>query len=189
MRRVELARAVAEHLGPDAVVVCGLGSTSRAWMSIDDLRPTYYASDPMGLAPSIAFGFALAAPDQEVALLEGDGDLLMALASLATIAAEAPPNLKIVVFNNGIYETGGRRPLAVSEDMDIAAVGRAVGIDRSDGVADAGDVDALLQSLFAQSELGLVVVPVDPEESPYGDPPQWSQAEMKGFFLRSRQDQ
>lgn len=158
-------------------------------MSIDDPRPTYFASDPMGLAPSIALGFAVAAPDQEVALLEGDGDLLMALATLATIAAEAPPNLKIVVFNNGLYETGGRRPLATSDDMDIAAVGRAVGIKMAEAAADGAEADAALQRLFARGELGLLVVAVDPEVSPYGGPPRWSQAEMKGFFLRAREEQ
>ncbi len=45
-------------------------------------------------------------------LLEGDGDLVMNLGSLLAIADAAPANLRVVVFNNGRYETGGGQPLA-----------------------------------------------------------------------------
>ena len=66
MKRVQLARLVADNLSDNSVVITALGSTSRAWASIEDSRPTYSASDPMGIAPSIALGFALASPQRQV---------------------------------------------------------------------------------------------------------------------------
>src|SRR5258705_13070701 len=68
MRRSSAARLFAEHLAPDDIVVCGLGSTARAWREQKDPRLTYYASDPMGLGPAPALGLALARPDPRIVL-------------------------------------------------------------------------------------------------------------------------
>jgi len=40
-------------------------------------------------------GLALAVPERQVVLIEGDGDLLMSLGSLATIAGAGARNLKV----------------------------------------------------------------------------------------------
>ena len=74
MRRSAAASVFAKHLAPDDIVVCGLGSTARAWREQKAPHLTYYASDPMGLGPALALGLALARPDRRVILLEGDGD-------------------------------------------------------------------------------------------------------------------
>lgn len=63
----------------------------------------------MGLAAPIAFGVALAQPARKVFALEGDGSILMELGCLATIAAQGPKNLCIIIWDNGVYQiTGGQ---------------------------------------------------------------------------------
>ena len=186
MRRVDLARLASRVMPPESLVVCGLGSTSRAWREIEDDRASYYASDPMGLASSIALGLALSDESRPTTLLQGDGDLLMSLGALVTIATARPENLRIVVFHNRIYETGGRRPLPIGPDFDLAGVARSAGLHPVTAPETDDRIEAALVDLFAAPGVGLVVVDVDAEESPYGAPPSWSQAEERASFIQAR---
>ena len=45
-----------------------------------------------------------------VAVITGDGEMLMGLGSLATIGVQKPANLAIVVFDNGLYGETGMQP-------------------------------------------------------------------------------
>ena len=69
----------------------------------------------MGMGPTIALGLALSRPERRVILLEGDGNLLMSLGALATIAGVAPANLKVILFANGCYETTGMQATAAAD--------------------------------------------------------------------------
>ena len=63
----------------------------------------------MGAAVPLGLGMALAAPAPQVAVITGDGELLMDLGALATVASQAQDNLSIVCIDNGGHgETGGQ---------------------------------------------------------------------------------
>lgn len=51
----------------------------------------------------IGLGLALARPDRRVAVITGDGDMLMGLGSLATMGVQRAKNLAIVVLDNAHY--------------------------------------------------------------------------------------
>ena len=70
----------------------------------------------MGLSIPIALGVAIAQPKRHVVALEGDGSLLMQLGCLATVAVQAPKNLTIVVWDNGVYQITGSQPTASADD-------------------------------------------------------------------------
>ena len=72
MKRFYAASLLKAALKPDAVVVCGMGATSWAWREQKAPQPTYYVTDPMGMAMSMALGMALAQPKRQVVLLDGD---------------------------------------------------------------------------------------------------------------------
>ncbi len=187
MRRGELALLVATHLEARHVVVCSLGSTMFAWQAADSPVPTYYATDPMGLAPGLALGFALARPDRDVLLLEGDGDLLMNLGVLLTIADVAPRNLRIIVFHNGRYETGGAQPLPGPGKVRLASLAAAAGFDvalERDVDASVDEVHAALDELFGSPTPALLVVGVEPEAAPYGGAGSESGVEHRAAFQR-----
>lgn len=182
-RRGDVARAVAGALDQQWVVVCGLGSSSRAWRDLGADRPTYYASDPMGLALPLAAGIALARADLEVALLVGDGDLMMGLNSLVTVAAAAVTNLHVVVLVNGRYETGGGRPLAGDPERVFVDLARAAGFP---AVTSAGeDLTADVERVLGQVGPTLLAVRVEVEAAPYGGPGRWSGAEERMHFERA----
>ena len=63
----------------------------------------------MGAAPMMGLGLALAQKDRRVLVVTGDGELLMNLGALATIALQNPPNLTLICVDNGHYgETGNQ---------------------------------------------------------------------------------
>ncbi|XRQ09592.1 thiamine pyrophosphate-dependent enzyme [Actinomadura welshii] len=186
MRRLDLARTVAAALAADDIVICSLGSAGRAWREASAPNLTYFASDPMGMAPSLALGFALARPRDRVVLIEGDGDLAMNLGVLAALAGAAPPNLRVVVFANGRYETGGGQELAGR--LDLGAAARACGWERVESPppdADGTAVAAAVRRLYGAEGMAMLVQAVETEASPYPKAGRWSPAEDKAVFQRT----
>jgi thiamine pyrophosphate-dependent acetolactate synthase large subunit-like protein len=96
--------------GAEDVIITSMGA-AREWMVLGagplDL-PLVPSS--MGTAPSIALGVALAQPERRVIVVNGDGAMLMHLGALVTITAAAPPNLTLILQDNGIYEVTGAQP-------------------------------------------------------------------------------
>ena len=87
----------------DALVVTGLGSATYDAAAAGDHPLNFYLWGAMGSAAMIGLGLALAQPERRVVVLTGDGELLMALGALATIAAERPPNLALLVLDNEAF--------------------------------------------------------------------------------------
>ena len=118
-RRDVVARLLVERR--DLVVVTGLGSSSYDVMAAGDHDRNYYLWAAMGSAAIVGFGIANAKPDLPVVVLTGDGEMMMGLGSIATIAVQKPKNLSIVVLDNGQFgETG----------MQMSHAGLGIKLDR-----------------------------------------------------------
>lgn len=184
MRRQQVAEALKAELH-EQVVIASLGSAGRAWREFGGDNATFYSSDPMGAAPGIALGAALARPDLEFVLLEGDGDLTMNLGSLLAIAGSVVTNLKMVVFANHRYETGGGQPLAGAERLDLAGIAAAAGWGWT-RTLDFDTPDAELRSTVREmcdvEGPAIIVARVVTEASPYGGPGDYSGAEAQFVF-------
>src|SRR5581483_6206560 len=98
-RRHAIAALLAKR-SDDLLVVSGLGSTTWDLASVGDNDRNFYLWGAMGGAVMIGLGLALAQPQRRVLVVTGDGDMLMGLGSLATVARKEPRNLAIVVFDN-----------------------------------------------------------------------------------------
>ena len=108
-RRTAVALLLAGH--DDVLVVPGLGSATWDCAALGDNPLHFSLWGAMGNASMIGLGLALAQPARRVLVLTGDGDMLMGLASLATIATQAPSNLALVVLDNERHgETGMHNP-------------------------------------------------------------------------------
>ena len=184
IERDESMRLLAPRLGARDLVVCGLGSTSRSWMANGGGQLSYFASDPMGMGPNIALGLALARPDRRVILLEGDGNLLMSLGALATIAGVAPPNLKVLLYHNGCYETTGLQPTAAAERLQFALIAEGAGFPFAREVSESGQLPAALDALLGSEGLGFLALRVATRWTPYAPAPPLSIAEEKLLFLQ-----
>ncbi len=106
--------------------VCSNGFMSRAVYGARDSEASFYMIGSMGLASSIGLGIAKGCPTRRVVVLDGDGNVLMNMGTLATIAVAAPRNLLHVCFDNAAHaSTGGQR--TISDRVRLDAVARAAG--------------------------------------------------------------
>src|SRR5262249_13464645 len=98
----------------------------RAGCAARDRDECFYMIGSMGLGASIGLGIALAQPRRRVLVLDGDGNVLMNLGTLATIGATGPSNLLHVCFDNGAHASTGAQP-TISDRVRLAEVARAAG--------------------------------------------------------------
>ena len=113
--RKPLLDALVSMLTPRDVLVSCLGANARYLPHMEVPSPVFALCDSMGAAIPLALGMALQRPDRHLVALEGDGSLLMSPNVLATVAAARPPNLSILLWVNGRYESsGGQAPDNVS---------------------------------------------------------------------------
>jgi thiamine pyrophosphate-dependent acetolactate synthase large subunit-like protein len=123
----------------------------------------------MGGAAMVGLGIALAQPSRRVLVLTGDGEMLMGMGSLATIAAADAPNLAIAVLDNARYgETGSQRS-HTGLTTDLAAVAAACGWPAIAIARDMAEVEALRPRL--RQERLFAVIRISPEELPRHLPP------------------
>ena len=82
----------------------------------------------MGGAVTIGLGLALAQTSRRVLVITGDGEMLMGLGSLATVAAQAPVNLVVCVFDNERYGETGMQLTHTAMGVSLTEVAAACGI-------------------------------------------------------------
>ena len=152
----------------DLLVVTGLGSTTYDAGAAGDRPLNFYLWGAMGGAAMIGLGLALAQPARRVLVLTGDGEMLMGLGALATIAALRPGNLAIAVLDNGRFGETGQQSSHTALGTDLAAVAAACGW-ASTTVADMAGVAALRPRL--RGERLFAVVRISPAEVPRHLPP------------------
>ena len=112
----------------DLLVVCGLGSPTWDVAAAGDDARNFYLWGAMGGAAMIGLGLALARPERRVLVVTGDGEMLMGMGALATIAVQRPPNLAIVVLDNGAFGETGMQESHTARTTDLAAVAKGCGI-------------------------------------------------------------
>jgi len=167
--RLERRSAVAALLASrgDMLVVTGLGSPTYDTFAAGDHDGNFYLWGAMGGAALTGLGLALAQPNRPVTVITGDGEQLMGIGGLATIAVRAPKNLSIVVLDNGHYgETGGQLSHS-GAGVDLAKVATAMGIPEVLDVTDAAGVDRAAQAIRTIGEgPRVVIVRIRNEETP-----------------------
>ncbi len=165
---------------PQALVITGLGSSSYDVFAGGDRPENFYLWGAMGGAAAMALGLAIAQPQRSVLVVTGDGEQLMGLGALATIGAQQPANLSIVVLDNGLYgETGAQRS-HTSHGTSLAAVARACGIADAHEMHNIAELPALAARINARAGCLLVQVRVRPDDLPRILPPR------DGVYLKNR---
>ena len=135
MRRLDALTAIYGRL-EDAVVVTIMGAAAAELQSIGHRANFFYLQHAMGLASSMGLGIALARPDRQVVVFDGDGSILMNLGGLTTLARYRPRNLVHVVFDNESLLSVGGFPTATSTGSDLAGIAAAAGVPRTMTVRD-----------------------------------------------------
>ena len=150
----------------DLLVVPGLGSTAWDLAAAGDNDRNFYLWGAMGGAAMIGLGLALAQPKKRVAVITGDGEMLMGLGSLATIGIQQSGNLAIIVFDNGVYGETGMQPSHTQSGVDLLQVAGACGIDLCLDVRDAAGLTDLALRLKGLRKTLFARVLIEASEPP-----------------------
>jgi sulfopyruvate decarboxylase subunit beta len=160
MRRLDALRAVYPRL-EDAIVVTIMGAVAAEIQTIGHRPNFFYLQHAMGLASSMGLGIALAKPDRQVVVFDGDGSVLMNLGGLTTLARYKPKNLVHVVFDNESLLSVGGFPTATSTGSDLAAIAAAAGVPRTCTVRALDEFTSAFGAAMDGGELSTIVAKVE----------------------------
>jgi thiamine pyrophosphate-dependent acetolactate synthase large subunit-like protein len=164
-RRQAVPALVGKH--EDFLIVTGLGGTSKDAAALtEDGAHLYTMAGAMGGACMIGLGLALARRDRRVLVLTGDGELLMNVGSLATIAVLNPPNLSVVCVDNGHYGETGYQKSHTSLGVDLERIAAGSGIKRSLTIENEGEIAAGARLIREGNGASFVLLRVKPTEPP-----------------------
>jgi thiamine pyrophosphate-dependent acetolactate synthase large subunit-like protein len=184
MYRFDLCQRLAGKLRHEEAVIGGIGNSNFDLWAAGHRPQNFYMLGSMGLAIPIALGVALAQPHRKVFALEGDGSLLMELGCLATVAARAPKNLSILLFDNGAYQITGGQPTPAAHGTDFVAVARACGLQDASWATDEHDFEVQLDRCLSTEGPHFVGLKLD-DQPPKGqterDPSQIRDRFMRGM--------
>ena len=169
-RRAAVARLLADR-SPDLLVVTGLGSPSYDVMAAGDNDRNFYLWGAMGGAAMVGLGLAKAQPQKSVLVVTGDGEAMMGLGSLATIAVHKPANLTIAVLDNGRFAETGMQASHTGLGVELDKVAASLGFMWTKAIDDLVGVDGLRIKLTARSGAGLALIKIKPENPPRALPP------------------
>jgi thiamine pyrophosphate-dependent acetolactate synthase large subunit-like protein len=170
LRRRAVAAALLEARG-DLLVVSGLGAPSWDVTAAGDTPLTFPLWGAMGGAAMIGLGLALAQPARRVLVVTGDGELLMGLGALATVAVKRPANLAIVVLDNERYGETGMQATHTAFEVDLAATAQAAGFPVTGTIRDQAGLEAALPAIRNAAGPLFYDVKVRPEDLPLVMPP------------------
>lgn len=113
----------------DYLIISGLAGSARDVAALtNDGANTFTMAGCMGAAVSMGLGMSLAAPMRKILVVTGDGELLMNLGSLASVATMQPQNLTLICIDNGCHgETGGQNG-HTSYHTDLEMIAKGAGL-------------------------------------------------------------
>ena len=153
------------------VVVAGLGASAYDVAACGDSALDFPLWGAMGAAAMIGLGLAIAQPSRTVLVLTGDGEMLMGLGSLATIALQRPPNLRVVVLDNERFGETGNQPTHTASGTDLEQVARGCGIADVRTITELDAVPQLRDDVHRTAGLLFAVIKIAADEQPKVLPP------------------
>ena len=166
---LERREAVPALLGrhEDFLIIAGLAGTARDIAHLVGEGGTAFTlAGAMGAAAAMGLGLALARPDKRVLVITGDGELLMNVGTLATIAVLDPPNLSIVCVDNGHYGETGYQKSHTSLGVDLEKMAQGAGIKRTRTVAKEAEIAEGARLLREGNGTSFVLLRVKPTDPP-----------------------
>lgn len=181
LRRPLVAKLLSNRMG--IAVVSGLGGPTYDVHASGFDGPFFPFWGGMGLSAVCGLGLAMAQPEQRVLVVTGDGEMLMGLGSLATIAAQAPTNLAILVLDNQSFGETGRQSGLTSDCCDLPAIAKGAGFRSAMQLSRTEDIEQASTCLFEDKGPTICVASIALTDDPKSLP------ERDGVILRTRMQQ
>jgi thiamine pyrophosphate-dependent acetolactate synthase large subunit-like protein len=174
MHAADAVKAVLAHRG-EAIVIPGRGG--RHWVPLST-RPRLDVplGDPaMGGHAGFGLGLALARPEKRVILFDSEGDILMSLGMLVTIAEQKPANFYHLLLDNGCYATTGGQPVPNADNIAYDMIARGAGYPGAFAFNELDDFARELPAILGQPGPVFVALKVFPEieNEPIGRRRRW----------------
>ncbi len=176
-RREVVARLLRDR--GELLVISGLTAVFDT-TSVGDHELNFPMWGAMGGAAMMGLGLALAQPQRKVLVISCDGEMLMGLGSLATIAVTKPKNLYVVVLDNQHYAETGMQESHTGHGVNLAGMAKAAGFAHALKVDDQPGVTRLRDMIYAGGGPLFAQVKVEPGRLPMVLPPR------EGSFLKNR---
>jgi thiamine pyrophosphate-dependent acetolactate synthase large subunit-like protein len=170
----DLLKVFQQHRG-DAVVIPGRGG--RYWVNISDKpnRDVPLGDPAMGGHASFALGLALARPNEKVVLFDSEGDVLMSLGTLATIAEKNPKNFYHFLIDNECYATTGGQPVPNAQNVAYDVIAQGSGYPSTYAFDDLEEFSNNIEAILSRPGPVFVALKVVPEVEnvPIGSRRRW----------------
>ncbi len=180
LNRRDMVRDLLADRADDLLLVTGLGAPVWDATAAGDHALTFPLWGAMGAAAMIGLGLALARPDKRVLVITGDGEMLMGLGALATIAVQGPENLAIAVTDNERYGETGMQETHTAGPVDLAQMAKGAGFPVTGTVYDVDGLARARESLLGDPGPVFYDIKVKAENLPLVMPPK------DGTFLKDR---
>ncbi|WP_076867180.1 thiamine pyrophosphate-dependent enzyme [Bradyrhizobium mercantei] len=131
----------------ELLVISGLGSSSYDVFDAGEHPGNFYLWGAMGGAAMVGLGLALAQPKRPVLVVTGDGEQLMGIGSLLTIATKQPGNLSIAVLDNGHFGETGMQLSHSGLGAKLEVIASGAGITNVTDIADMAGIESFRTSL------------------------------------------
>lgn len=177
-RRLVISELLKER--ENSLIVNGLGGTCWDVASLGDNDLNFYVWGGMGNACMIGLGLALSQPDKKVIVITGDGEMLMGIGSLATIALKQPKNLSIVVFDNELYGETGNQKTHTAYCTNLSKIAIGSGIINSSIILTQEDLFSLSSEIHQIKNLRFSVIKINQDQEEIVLPIR------EGAFIKSR---
>jgi thiamine pyrophosphate-dependent acetolactate synthase large subunit-like protein len=194
LQRRPLVKRILSNADDSLLVIAGLGSPNWDVTEAGDRPLNMPLWGGMGAPVGMGLGLALAQPGKRVLVITGDGDMLMSLGSLATVATQQPDNLAILVLDNEKFgETGNQAthtsprnngPTESGAGADLGLIAKGCGIADVATVRDASEVAELAKDLRTRPGPVFRVAKVTVEKLDFVMPPQ-DGAHLKDRFRQA----
>ena len=129
--RLALLKELAAAISDEVIVISSIGNNSGFWGQITEREANLFHAT-LGMCSPAALGLALALPKRKVIALDSDGNLILNLGVLGTVANESPENLIILVMDNrnylGSHKDEPGMPTATAGKMNLEEVAKGCGI-------------------------------------------------------------
>lgn len=175
-------KCLSDLVDAETLTVTNLSSNARMWSALRGERPSFYGLN-MGLCLPFAVGLSLAFPKRRVLAIDGDGSLIIETSSLITAADVNPPNLVVVVFDNGNYTEMGETATSRRTDLEIMAKG--AGMQRTITVRGIEEFEREARAALSDKAMHFIVAKVErDEDNPFvGNYLRRSERGMKESFV------
>ena len=161
--RFALLKELSSILSDDVLVAASIGNNSGFWGQLKE-RESNLFHITLGMCTPTALGLALALPNRKVIALDADGNLILNLGVLGTVANENPRNLTVIVMDNrnylGSHKNEPGMPTATAGKMNLEGVAKASGIRSASTAKNVGQFRRSIKTALARKGPHLIVAKI-----------------------------